>query len=777
MTADPPCNVARRVSIVICTDGRAAALAGVLDCLRYLDGPDFEVCVVHGPTADGTGQVLTDWSGRIKVARNPSRNLSASRNIGIAMASGEIIAFVDDDGLPEPGWLPQLLAAFDDPRVAGAGGIVMDHTGARVQYSYSSADRLGNADWQRTTPADGYNFPLSFNFPYVQGTNSAFRRDALLATGGFDEEFEFYLDETDLCCRLVDAGWAIRQLPDAVVHHKFLPSAIRTADRVTRVLYPVLKNKLYFSLANNHGHCSFHAVIEDMQAFVRTHEAELRRQVDAGRLPQSDLDGFARDVDRAWIDGLQRGLGGQRRLSQPAPAERHAAAFTRFPRLLPQDRREVFVFVSQEYPPGRMGGIGRYVHQLTRAIAAMGHHVHVLTRGEGHDRVDFEHGVWVHRLLPRPAAPPPPDVPVPPHIWAHSNAMLDGLRGIAARQPVTAVYAPIWDCEAAAILLDGTCTLVIGLQTTLRFWLAGQPHLAADATFHHDFTVPMLALETLLLRQADGIHAISGAIARDISAAYGVDLDLPRTEVRLLGLDDWSELPATAPPALPAGGLRLLFVGRLEARKGIDVLLAVLPALLARHPALSVDIVGNDTIPGPDGVPYRAAFEAAMPAGLAGRIRFHGEVTEDRLRGFYAACDMFVAPSRYESFGLIVVEAMMYGKPAIACRIGGMIEVAAEGETALLVEPGDAASLGDGIERLVCDAPLRAAFSRAARARYEAHFTPGRMAEGVVALLRRAHARGRSVAHARGRNVAHARGRSVAYARDRSVAGPPVPTP
>ncbi|WP_245489692.1 hypothetical protein, partial [Mesorhizobium sp. M2D.F.Ca.ET.140.01.1.1] len=85
--------------------------------------------------------------------------------------------------MPEQQWLVDLLPAFDDPQVAAAGGIVMDHTGAREQYLYSSADRLGNADWQRKTPADEYNFPGSYNFPYLQGTNAAFRRDVLVALG------------------------------------------------------------------------------------------------------------------------------------------------------------------------------------------------------------------------------------------------------------------------------------------------------------------------------------------------------------------------------------------------------------------------------------------------------------------------------------------------------------------------------------------------------------------------------------------------------------------
>jgi glycosyltransferase involved in cell wall biosynthesis len=272
----------------------------------------------------------------------------------------------------------------------------------------------------------------------------------------------------------------------------------------------------------------------------------------------------------------------------------------------------------------------------------------------------------------------------------------------------------------------------------LRFWLDSHPHIAANDGFQRDFAGPMLALETRILRECDVLHAISGAIASDISQAYGVTLIPPRTEILPLGLEDWTGLPATVPAPLPEGSLRLLFVGRLESRKGIDVLFEVLPRLLARHPQVHVDIVGNDKISGPDGKPYRASFEAGASAELLARVRFHGEVREEELRGFYQACDIFVAPSRYESFGLILVEAMMFGKPVVACRTGGMVEIAEEGHTALLATPGDPASLEECLARLIGDPSLRRAFGQAGRRRYEAHFVPGTMAEGVVVLLRRA---------------------------------------
>lgn len=725
-----------RVSVVICTDGRAAALANTLDCLRYLDGPDFEVCVVQGPTEDGATELLAGWAGRLKHARNPERNLSVSRNMGIALAAGDIVAFVDDDGLPEPAWLLELLPAFDDPRVGGAGGLVMDHTGVSLQYRYASADRLGRADQGITEPPDHFNFPFSFNYPHVLGTNSAFRRDALVAIGGFDEEFEFYLDETDVCCRMIDAGWWIKALPNAMVHHKFLPSQIRTNDRVTRVLYPVLKNKLYFSLVNNRGHYPTATALTDMMAFIAENEAALRHHIESGLIELADLTQFRHDVERAWAVGLTRGLNGERRTRTLEHFHKHAAPFLAFPRPKPAGGRGTFVFVSQEYPGGRMGGVGRYIHQLARTIAGFGHHVHVLTRGEGHDRVDFEDSIWVHRPVPRDAPAPPPDgMAMPAQIWAHATTMLAELRVVMSRTTVTAVYAPIWDCEAAAIVLDGSVPVVTGLQTMLRFWLDSHPHHADDADFVRDFATPVLALESHLLRESAALHANSAAIARDIAAAYDVALDPSRTEVVPLGLEDWFCAPGVVPDPLPNGALRLLFVGRLESRKGIDVLLDVLPRLLRRHPGLHVDLVGNDTIPASDGRTYRAAFEAELPMDLAARVRFHGEVADERLRGFYRACDIFVAPSRFESFGLILVEAMMFGKPVVSCRTGGITEVVEDGHTALLAEPGDAVTLEACLEKLIGDATLRDGMGTAGRQRYEARFAPGPMADGVLALL------------------------------------------
>src|SRR5947209_6412915 len=182
-------------SIVINTYNRAASLRNTIQGLLSQDYPDFEIVVVNGPSTDNTADMLRDFSAVIKTADCPTRNLSISRNIGICAAAGDLVAIIDDDAVPEPEWLTQLAAGFDTEDVGAAGGKVLDHTGYSFQYHYSTADRLGNAQWDLTEASPHLNFPWSFRFPYLQGTNACFRRSALLDIGGFDEEFEYYLDE------------------------------------------------------------------------------------------------------------------------------------------------------------------------------------------------------------------------------------------------------------------------------------------------------------------------------------------------------------------------------------------------------------------------------------------------------------------------------------------------------------------------------------------------------------------------------------------------------
>ena len=201
--------------------------------------PHFEVVVVNGPSTDATEEVLVRYAGRIRIARCPEANLSLSRNIGMAMAAGDIVAYTDDDAVPEPDWLEALCGPYADPSVGAVGGFIRDHTGYAWQCRIVACDRYGDnegfVDLAHAQKAGvAMRVPGSKRYLSPTGANSSFRRTALLEVGGFDEEYAYFLDETDVAVRLIDAGWAVTYEPRAEVHHKYAESHLRDASRIPR---------------------------------------------------------------------------------------------------------------------------------------------------------------------------------------------------------------------------------------------------------------------------------------------------------------------------------------------------------------------------------------------------------------------------------------------------------------------------------------------------------------------------------------------------------------
>lgn len=722
------------ISVIINTDGRAKSLATCLESLRYLRYPNFEVVVVAGPTRDGTHELCAGYGAQIRFADCPERNLSMSRNISIHVSSGQIVAFLDDDSVPEPEWLDDVVPAFRDTAVAVAGGFLHDHTGKTYQWTFGTLDRFGTADTSWTRAAPELNFPGSFNYPHVMA-NSLFRRSAIVEVGGFDEEYEYFLDESDIILRFVDAGWKVAQLDKGFIHHKFMASHLRNESRVLTSWYSVLKNKTYFSLLNGGGHTTIDEVLNVIHSSVEEFRNHVKWAINERLLEQDRMVGFEEEVDRALRDGLSRGLVGKRKLVAPESLK-GTPGFVRFASRLPAAEQNCYVFLTKTYPPGSVGGIGRFTHHLAKDIARAGHQVNVLTEGSGHDRVDFEDGVWVHRICIKEFSPPEGLV-VPAHVWNYSKSMLEEALAIADRRQVLSVCAPIWDVEGIAFLENGQFKLFTLLQTTLAMYLESNPEKRANARFIEDFADPVLELERKLSLESDGVIAHSRAIVEEMERLYSLRIPPAKLAVVPLGLDDWTSLRAEQPPAL-GGKVRVCFVGRLESRKGADVFLAIVPRLLQTHPNMHIDIVGNDSIPFRDGPSLRQLFERAHPDLCSdSRVVFHGEVSEDRLRGFYSSADVVVAPSRFESFGLVHLEAMMHGKVVIGCNVGGMKEVIEHEVSGLLATPGDEDSLLAYVEKAVADPSLREELGLNARKAYLERFTARTMAENTMASISR----------------------------------------
>ncbi len=232
-------------SIIVITYNRARYLESCLRRLQLLAYSDFEVVVVNGPSTDDTERVL-ELFPRARVCATEDRNISRSRNLGLHAAGGDFVSFIDDDALASRDWLRELAGSFDSALVGGVGGLVYGGCPRRVDFSYGIVDRYGRVDPVRPKYGD-YNDPDGSRFNSVMGTNCGFRRSALFQIGLFDEEFDYYHDEADICRRLIGGGWRIAHNPRATVVHLSAPGPNRPS-RFDVDWHTILKNTVYFAL-------------------------------------------------------------------------------------------------------------------------------------------------------------------------------------------------------------------------------------------------------------------------------------------------------------------------------------------------------------------------------------------------------------------------------------------------------------------------------------------------------------------------------------------------
>ena len=752
------------VSVIVNTYNRAPSLHQTLQGLTRQNYPTFEVIVVNGPSSDGTSDVLRIHAAQIRVGSCAQRNLSISRNVGIEMARGEFVAFVDDDAVPDENWLLDAIAAFDSEEVAGVGGFVFDHTGYELQYSYTVCDRMGNAYHNLTKPMPDFCYPGCHRFPALLGTNSIFRRSALLEIGGFDEQFDYFLDETDVNVRLIDAGYMLKQIPRAFVYHRYLPSHIRNEKRVNTNYAPMIRNRIYFSLKNASlvdGQSAER--LKDWSILCRDALYNVNYNISLGTIQGDVLERLRVDMDIAVEEGIQLGMNRPRRLLGSAiarelrgevaydldpPGGHHPAVshgqFKRCETLLPKEEKLTVALLSEQYPPGIVGGIGRLTHDLAEGLAERGHNIHVLTRstaGSSANTVDFEDGVWVHRLIEdRDEGPAPNDVKAPPHIWQHSARMLRELKRLDDLHPIDLVEGPIWDVEGLAAILSGEFCVVTSLHTPLKKVVETNPDWQANMTPAKRQAYEEIArAETFVATRADGVRANSRAVIETMARFYGLKLDGENVAILPHGMEDrarQAEASKESASFKEQQSVTVLYAGRFEGRKGTDVLLAAIPELCEEYPCAKFVLVGEDrTLP--DGSTLGGAFRARHAnAHFKNRVIFTGEVSDTQLETYLRGCDIFVAPSRYESFGLVFLEAMMFGKPAVGCRAGGMSEVIDDGVTGLLAEPGDVRSLVSAIGALLDDAAKRAEFGRAGRERYLRLYTRGALIDRTLKFYR-----------------------------------------
>jgi phosphatidylinositol alpha-mannosyltransferase len=344
------------------------------------------------------------------------------------------------------------------------------------------------------------------------------------------------------------------------------------------------------------------------------------------------------------------------------------------------------------------GGVGAHVGELALALQHLGHEVSVLTPAED-------------------------DSDLPPYVVSTGKPVSVSYNGSVARValgPVSTRRVRRWLREGDFDVLHVHEPASPSL-SALAVWAARGPIVA---TWHSAITRSRALqaaywLAQMILEKVSGRIAVSEAARKTLVDHMGGDAVLIPNGVDCARFASGERLPD-----VPTDGRTLFFIGRIdEPRKGLQVLLAALPAILAGHPDVRLLVAGPGDVD---------EVRAALEPKVADRVIFLGRVSEeDKVRAFHTA-DLYVAPhTGGESFGIVLAEAMASGTPVLASDLDAFRRVLDDGRAGTLFELGDAADLARQADRLLAD-PAELARTRDAGRAYVQRFDWDQVARQVV---------------------------------------------
>jgi O-antigen biosynthesis protein len=196
-----------KVSVIVCTFNGSRTLSECLESLLRLEYPNYEVIVVNDGSTDATAKIAHSYGFRVITTEN--QGLASARNTGLTAATGEIVAYIDDDAYPDPHWLRYLANTFMNTKHVGIGGPNIAPPGDGPI-----------AECVAHSPGNPVHILLSdTEAEHIPGCNMAFRKAALEAIEGFDPQFRIAGDDVDVCWRLQQKGRTLGYSPGAMVWH------------------------------------------------------------------------------------------------------------------------------------------------------------------------------------------------------------------------------------------------------------------------------------------------------------------------------------------------------------------------------------------------------------------------------------------------------------------------------------------------------------------------------------------------------------------------------
>ncbi len=359
------------------------------------------------------------------------------------------------------------------------------------------------------------------------------------------------------------------------------------------------------------------------------------------------------------------------------------------------------------------GGMNVYVRELTRELARRGHRVDIFTRSQNPEIPHIEmdglgHGADVFHIPAGPEAPYDKR-----RLFHYLPEFVEGVREFAASEQIQydVYHAHYWLSGWVARELQKTQPAPI----VQMFHTLGEMKNAAARTEADRETERRVRVEHEIMQFADRIVAATPRDAQqmiDLYGAAGSKIDIIPPGVDLNLFHPVEAMEARDYIGMPYDHQSILFVGRIDPIKGLDVWFKAIELIVEQDPALReklcVCLVGGDLDEETPPDTEQGRLQALKDElGIGDVVTFLGRRSQECLPYYYSAADLVVMPSRYESFGMVALEAMACGTPVVASDVGGLSFVVRDGETGYLVPEGDPYALADCVGYLLHHPELR----------------------------------------------------------------------
>lgn len=364
--------------------------------------------------------------------------------------------------------------------------------------------------------------------------------------------------------------------------------------------------------------------------------------------------------------------------------------------------------LSWEYPPRVIGGLARNAEGLSKALASLGHEVHVVTLDfPGAPYEETEPPLYIHRV--------PVELPAPTfHTWVLLfNHFFEKRAGQLAEKygPPDIVHVHDWLTAPAGVaskhLMRAPLVMTFHSTESLRTSSSRSPESAMVG-----------GLEWWGSYEAAKVIAVSEWMRSEVVSQFKVPpskvVEIPNA-VDMVKFERTVDIEATRTKWKVQPGEKLITaVGRLTSQKGFDYLIRALAVVQKSIPSSKLLVMGDGYM--------RGELEAlAKREGVAARTTFAGFVSDDDLVDAIKSSDMVAVPSRFEPFGIIALEAMAAGVPVVVTRVGGLAEIVEDDVDGLEVDPDSPHSIADATIRLLSDRALASRLAARAREKVKAY--------------------------------------------------------